>query len=212
MPQMTAPCVQSDDFIRATIDLIDRARDDPAAFAPLYHQYFPRIYRYCLRRVSVAQEAEDLTSHIFTRALTHLREFRGGSFAAWLFRIAHNATANHLRDRRVILPLDVVEERAHGQDLLDRVIEAEEQARVARLIAALPDEPRNLIALRIAGELSTREIAEVTGKSGGAVRVALHRIVAQLRAACADEAAPLADRPELEPPESVRDESPERMR
>ncbi len=186
MHVMTALAVQSDESDQAATGIVDRARRDPAAFKPLYLQYFPRIYRYCLRRVSVPQEAEDLTSQIFTRALTHLNSYRGGSFAAWLFRIAHNATVNHLRDRRSMVPLEAADERGQGDDALERLIDAEERQRVASLIAALPTEQRELIALRISGELSTREIAQVLGKSETAVRVAIHRIIAQLRAACSE--------------------------
>jgi RNA polymerase sigma-70 factor (ECF subfamily) len=167
--------------------ILARARAEPAAFAPLYERYFLRIYRYCLRRVGSIEEAEDLTSLVFTRALTSLGGYRGGSVAAWLFRIAHNAVANHLRARRPQASLDATSEfagtTALGEEVLDGVLRAEAQARLARLLAALPDDQRELLALRVAGELTAREIGVVIGKSEGAVRVALHRIVRGLRAA-----------------------------
>src|SRR5690242_143201 len=75
--------------------ILQRAQQHPAAFAPLYERYFARIYAYCLRRASSPQEAEDLCSQVFTRALTGLHTYRGGSVPAWLFRIAHNVVANH---------------------------------------------------------------------------------------------------------------------
>src|SRR5258708_4377090 len=82
-----------------------QARQDVAAFAPLYERYFHRIYAYCRRRVDSPSDAEDLTSLVFTRALVAVRDYRGGSVAAWLFRIAHNTVANHLRDYRPHLTL-----------------------------------------------------------------------------------------------------------
>ena len=161
------------------------AREDPAMLAPLYERYFPRIYAYCLRRVESEEVAEDLTSLIFTRALTGAAQFRGGSVAAWLFRIARNAIANHLRDRRPQRSLDAAppgnEPQAPDEPLIDGLVRAEERERVARLLAALPDDQRELLTLRIAGELSAKEIGIVVGKSEGAVRVALHRIVRALR-------------------------------
>jgi hypothetical protein len=57
------------------------------------------VYHYCLRRVHRPEDAEDLAGLVFIRALAGLREYRGGSFAAWLFRIAHNAAANGLAAR-----------------------------------------------------------------------------------------------------------------
>jgi RNA polymerase sigma-70 factor (ECF subfamily) len=179
----------SDDQAAEEARILARAREAPADFAPLYERYFPRIYAYCLRRVGTAEEAEDLTSAVFTRALTGLGGYRGGSVAAWLFRIAHNAVANHHRDRRPPLPLDPAAvagaqlSGASGDPTLERLVRDEEHERIARLIAALPDEQRELLALKVAGGLSAREIGAVLGKSEGAVRVALHRVVRGLRAA-----------------------------
>ena len=98
------------------------AQRDPALFAPLYERYFQRVYAYCLRRVGntragSAQEAEDLCSQVFTRALAGLKSYRGGIVAAWLFQIAHNVLANHYRGQQIALPLDELDfadERAAG--------------------------------------------------------------------------------------------------
>lgn len=172
--------------------MLERARADPADFAPLYERYFPRIYAYCLRRTGMIEEAEDLTSLVFTRALAGLKDYRGGSVAAWLFRIAHNAVANHLRGRQSQIPfetaaLTTVEDSAEsGEQVLERLVLAEERQRVTRLIAALPDRQRELLALTVAGGLSAKEIGAVLGKSEGAVWTALHRIVRRLHAAYRD--------------------------
>jgi RNA polymerase sigma-70 factor (ECF subfamily) len=73
--------------------ILAQARSDPAGFAPIYERYFPRVYQYCLRRVQQPLDAEDLAGLVFIRAMAGLREYRGGSVAAWLFRIAPNAAA-----------------------------------------------------------------------------------------------------------------------
>ncbi len=189
MHEMTAQLVRAEESIDQGIQALERARRNPAAFKPIYEEYFPRIYRYCLRRVNRPQEAEDLTSQIFTRALTSLPSYRGGSFAAWLFRIAHNTVANHWRDQRVTVPLEEIEGLGEGDETLGRMVDDEERQRVLGLVAALPDEQRELLALRISGGLSAREIGQVIGKSEGAVRVMIHRTVQQLRTAWAQEEA-----------------------
>lgn len=163
--------------------LLTLARNEPTAFAPLYERYFSRIYAYCRRRVESNEEAEGLTSLIFTRALTNVGSYRGGSVVAWLFRIAHNAVANHLRDRRPQLPLDTVNHSTISEDLSDGIVRAEERLHLVRLLAALPDDQREILVLRLVGELTAREIGAVIGKREGAVRVALHRIVLGLRVA-----------------------------
>jgi len=166
---------------------IEQSVSAPAAFKPVYEAYFSRVYRYCLRRTGSIEEAEDLTSLIFTRALTKIASYRGGSFPAWLFRIAHNVFVNQLRNQRITIPLENVERSGAEDDPLGRLVNLEERQRVIRLIATLSDEQRNLLALRIAGRLSAKEIGAVIGKSEGAVRVAIHRIIQQLRVAWTEE-------------------------
>ena len=181
--------VVPEEWRREESRMLERARTDPVAFAPIYERYFPRIYAYCLRRVGSPEDAEDLASLVFSRALAGRSGYRGGSVASWLFTIAHNAVANHLRGRRPHLSLDAMafseaDAVAWNDDpVLDRLIREEERARIARLVAALPEEQREVLNLKLAGRLSAREIGAVLGKREGAVRVMLYRIVQQLRAA-----------------------------
>lgn len=183
---MIPPQIMSDEEFDLT-QAIEQSVSTPAAFKPVYDAYFSRVYRYCLRRVGRIEEAEDLTSLVFTRALGNLASYRGGSFPAWLFRIAHNVLANHLRNQRATIPLEDVGQIGTEEDPLGRLIHLEERQRVQRLVANLSDEQRNLLSLRIAGRLSAKEIGAVIGKSEGAVRVAIHRTLQQLRAAWAEE-------------------------
>ena len=171
--------------------VIDQARAEPALFAPLYERYFPRVYRYCRRRMNRPEDAEDLTALVFTRALAGLGTFRGGSVAAWLFRIAHNAVANELRARRPHASLDgtaaaLASDLPAPDEAATELLREEERQRIAQLLARLPEDQRELLVLKLAGELTAGEIGAVLGKSEGAVRVALHRIVQQLRAAYAE--------------------------
>lgn len=167
--------------------LIAAATTDLDQFAPIYERYFPRIYGYCLRRVGSAQEAEDLTSLIFTNALTNLPKFRGGVVAAWLFQIAHHAVINHLKQQqrkdRVAVPLDALSlDLPTGAPPPDEeVITREEHQRLQRVVSELPADQQDLLLLRIVGGLTAEEIGSVVGKRAGAVRVALHRILRQLQ-------------------------------
>lgn len=160
------------------------ARVDLSRFAPLYDHYFPRIYAYCLRRVESEEAAEDLTSIIFTRALTGLQDYRDGSVAAWLFRIAHNAVANHYRARRPQVSFEGTELDlpADEDEPLHDLLQEEQHQVIHGLVSQLPNDQQELLALKIAGGLTAEEIGTVLGKSAGAVRVELHRIIKRLRA------------------------------
>ncbi len=158
------------------------AQSNPDFFAPIYESYFPRIYAYCLRGVDHPAEAEDLTSQIFTRALVGLARYEGGSVAVWLFRIAHNALANYYRDRRSHLSWDEMELPDPHPGPGAFIVELEERQALARSVAALPANQRELLALKIDGGLTSQEIGALLGKSAAAVRVELHRIMTRLRA------------------------------
>jgi RNA polymerase sigma-70 factor (ECF subfamily) len=169
--------------------LLQRAQRDPAAFAQVYERYLPRVYRYCLRRLGTPEDAEDATAVVFTRALAGLAGYRGGSAAAWLFQIAHHTVANALRARRPTFSLDyplrsgACDPISPERGALEQVVHAEEHQQLARALATLSSDQRELLALRLAGELSAREIGVILGKREGAVRVALHRALQQVRAA-----------------------------
>ena len=79
--------------------LIEAAQKDPSRFAELYEQNFHRVYAYVSRRVRDRAETQDLTAHVFQQALANLNKFkwRGAPFAAWLYRIAHNAVIDYRR-------------------------------------------------------------------------------------------------------------------
>lgn len=160
-----------------------QARHDPARFAPLYEMYFPRIYAYCARRTDTAQEAEDLTSTVFTKVLRNLDSYQGGNVGAWLFRIAHNEVINHYRGRRANISLDAheLDFPTDAESPSDVLANAQEAAYIRELVGQLSPEQQNLLNLKLSGELTSAQIGEVLGKSASAVRVELHRIIKLLR-------------------------------
>ena len=100
----------------------DAARDDLAQFAVIYERYVDRIYAYCACRVGI-QDAEDVTSQVFVKALGALGGYRGGSVAAWLFRIARSCVVDHLRYRRSPVSLEAhdIDLPAGGLDVFEQV-------------------------------------------------------------------------------------------
>jgi RNA polymerase sigma-70 factor, ECF subfamily len=166
-----------------TQQIMVAARDDLSQFGEVYARYSDRIYGYCLRRLDSVPDAEDLTSQVFERAMAGLDGYRGGSVAAWLFRIARNAVIDYVRRRKPAVPLDAAPPHLVSDDPspIDQLLHAERWQTVRSLIDDLPDDQADLLVMRIVGGLSAEEIGEVFGKSAGAVRVELHRIVKKLR-------------------------------
>jgi RNA polymerase sigma-70 factor, ECF subfamily len=163
--------------------LVEAAQRDPARFAELYEVNFERVYAFIARRVGDRDEAEDLTSEVFHKALANLRRFewRGAPFVAWLLRIAANAITD--RAQRVGRELAVDDPPELGVDATAAVglEEGEHQAQLFRLVEKLPTDQRRVIAMRFADEKSIREIAEALGRSEGAVKQLQFRGLQNLR-------------------------------
>jgi RNA polymerase sigma-70 factor (ECF subfamily) len=154
----------------------------------LFREYYPRVYAYIRYRINDVFEAEDLTSEIMERAITHVSSFdaRKGAFSTWLFRIAHNAFVNHLKkwQRRgkyhTAFPRE--ETLVAEEPTPEQVILHEEQ--VADLISnvqTLSSRQQEVLSLRFAGRLTNREIARVLNMNERTVSVTILRALRKLR-------------------------------
>lgn len=178
-----AGCPEPDEAL-----LVAAARADRRAFAPLYARYVGPIYRYCHARLRSREAAEDATGEVFARALAALPGSREGSFAAWLFRIAHNVVVDAHRRRHPTEPLDVAEDApdlARPPD--DLALAAIEHEALWMAITNLPDEQRASVELQLVGWADGR-IADTLGRTPAAVRMLRLRALGRLRE--------LLDRPE----------------
>jgi RNA polymerase sigma-70 factor (ECF subfamily) len=141
---MTSPKNEARLVARAT-------RGDQEAFGQLYEIYLDAIYRYLYHRVSVKEDAEDLTEHVFLKAWENLEGYRpqGVGFRAWLYRIAHNALIDHYRTRRNPDPLEehyaIQDAKA---DTEDRLVAAEDMDRLTRAIVKLEPDHQHVLILR----------------------------------------------------------------
>jgi len=158
--------------------LIEAAQADPARFLDLYERHFHRVYAYVIRRTGRRDEAEDITSDVFERALANLARFewRGAPFVAWLYRIAANALA----DRRKETARDSSEPPPDVPDSRESE-EIERRAMLFQLVDRLPDVQRQVIEMRFVDQRSIREIAAVLDRSEGAVKQLQLRALENLR-------------------------------
>jgi RNA polymerase sigma-70 factor (ECF subfamily) len=167
--------------------LIRQAQADPSAFAPLYQRYFGRVYAYLHARAGSEEDAADLTQQVFLQALAALPRYRdqGVSFAAWLFRIAHNTWINQGTRQRTTLSWDLVPSThpalTEGGDGLERLLHADDLAQLRRLFQALTHETQELLILRFTIQLTIAEIAVVIGKSEAATQKRLTRTLQRLQ-------------------------------
>ena len=158
------------------------AQADPVAFGVLYRRHLPGIYRYLRARLASADEAADLAQQVFLKALEALPSYRerGLPFAAWLLRIARNASIDAARARRSTTPWQLVAEgqpaEASGAPDAELAL-----AQFADLLTPLDESKRELLVLRFVVGLNSREMAAIVGMREAAVRKQLSRSLAILK-------------------------------
>ena len=159
-------------------------RGDAWAFGMIFDHYHESIYRFIASRVHRPSDAEDLTQHVFVKALEALPRYesRGIPFGGWLFRLARNAVIDHVRTRHDHAELDAIIGWAHGDAGPEEVaVVRQELDAVGVALARLTDDQREAISLRFFAGLSAREAAEAMGKQEGTVRGLQFRAIAALR-------------------------------
>lgn len=164
----------------------------PGPFEQVYATHVVGIYRFVYARVGNRPDAEDLTAQVFIRAVEQLdtsREPR--QIAAWLYRVAQNAVADHWRAfyRLPVVGIDHVApgwEPAEERPGAPTPGDAATSARLRHLLDTLPDRYRRVLELRFLERLTVAETASAMGITHGNAKVLQYR--ALRRAALLGEA------------------------
>lgn len=169
-------------------DAIRRARvGDSDAWADLYRQFAPAVFRFCRRAMPSREDAEDATSEVFLKVRGKLDQYDASRpFNAWLYRVAANQCWDLLRRRRVRQDMETgdietipLEHPDPGQ--LERLLAERSAAQVRKGLEQLPNRTRMALTLRYYADMSYDEIAETLGVRRAFVGVLLLRARHQLR-------------------------------
>ncbi len=164
--------------------LLERVRQsDRVALAQVYDEYYERIYRYVFRYMGRVGAAEDLTANVFFRLLRAVREGNSprDNLSAWLYRVAHNLVVDAFR-RMPPEELELVEWLESDEP--DPALSAEQRLQLAHVRSALSqltEGQQQVIVLKFFQGMDSREIAQVMGKSEGAIDALQHRGLRALR-------------------------------
>ncbi|MBU1953467.1 sigma-70 family RNA polymerase sigma factor, partial [Patescibacteria group bacterium] len=166
--------------------LVEAAKRDPQNFAALYDKYFDQIYRYVYRRVSDKETVHDLVSQTFYDALSHMDsyEWRGYSYSAWLYKIAHNNVLKWYRDQSKMqtAPFEEgVQIKDTGIDVEKDVKNRELKDEIADVLARMEPEDREIVRLKFFEEASNIEIAEIMGLSANHIGVKVFRALKKVK-------------------------------
>jgi RNA polymerase sigma-70 factor (ECF subfamily) len=158
-------------------------RRDPQALAEAHDTYYPAIFRYIAFRVGDHATAEDLTSEVFTRLLHAVDERSApkNTLRGWLYRVAANVVADHHRANYRVQKVGLNETiQSDAIDPVEAVSGKQLLAELSEALADLTEDQQDVISLRFGYEMAIKEVAQVMGKSEGAVKQLQARAVAAL--------------------------------
>jgi RNA polymerase sigma factor (sigma-70 family) len=159
---------------------------DLAAFNTLVLRYQDNVYGVCYRILGDAAAAADAAQETFITAYRRLSTYRGGSFRAWLLRIATNTCYDELRrrQRRPAESLDNLPGAEYDDGPLiaddnpspEQITQQNELNRaVLNCINALGTDQRTILILSDVEGMSYQEIAQIVGANLGTVKSRLSR-------------------------------------
>lgn len=173
------------------------AHGDEIAFARLWRDGQAPLLRYL--RVLASDSAEDVASEVWLEIARGLARFRGGEpeFRSWLFTTARRRVIDlhrYAARRPATVTGDLRDlDRPSPGDAATAALERMSTEAALELIATLPPEQAEIIALRVIAGLDVAQVAQIVDKRPGTVRVASHRalrvLAATLSAATGQEAA-----------------------
>jgi len=163
-----------------------------SAWREIYGDLAPGVLGYL--RARGASDPEGLTGEVFVQIVRDLPHFEGTwrDFRAWTFAIARNRLLDERRGqaRRKLEPLLDAEPELEGPDDVEQDAFARlDLERVIEVLGSLSPAQRDVVLLRVVGDLSIEDVARVLGKRPGAIKQLHRRGLATVRRNLEREAA-----------------------
>jgi RNA polymerase sigma-70 factor (ECF subfamily) len=157
-------------------------------------QLSPRVHAYL--RARGASEPEDLTSEVFLAVLPRIPTVTGGGagLTALAFSVARARLVDELRRRGrrgTHLEFRPSADPRASASAEEEATQALRTQAVAKTLAQLPDDQRDVLLMRIVGDLTVEQVAEAIGRTPGAVKQLQRRGLLALRALVAEGRVPL---------------------
>ncbi|MCG8080696.1 MAG: sigma-70 family RNA polymerase sigma factor [Candidatus Thiodiazotropha taylori] len=159
-------------------------KGDDRAFETLYQRYRQTLYLFLLRSTQATGDADELYQDVWSRIISAAKPFDGGSFKAYVFRIARNLIID--RHRRANLTLvtdqgDLHEPVQPGKSVEEQMQDEECSERLKRHIGQLPFEQREVFLLKEEAGLTLVQIAAMIDAGRETVKSRMRYALKQLR-------------------------------
>ena len=145
-------------------------------YEKLYTAYYMQVYSYIITLARNRDLAEEITQNTFYKAVTAKAQFSGLSDElTWLCSIAKNLYYDELRKKRNTVGLDDIGHLASEESVERMAADSDMAFRIHLVLHRLEEPYKEVFGLRVFGELSYSQIAEIFGKSESWARVTYHR-------------------------------------
>ncbi len=163
------------------MDVVDGNID---RFGILYERYKIPVYGYFFKLTSGDRQAsEDLSHNVFLKALKYKHSFRGtGSFAKWLFSIAHNVGMDYLRKLKYKSANEINPDvNSESNDGYEQMESKERNVILRTAMEMLSPQDREILVLAKMLEMKYSEIADIKGCSENAIKTRICRALRKLK-------------------------------
>lgn len=144
----------------------------------IYKEYFETVYKYLLYLSHNEDLSEELTQETFYKAIRKINQFREEcKMSTWLIKIAKNLYFDELKKskKNEIININQIQQKIFNECIEDTIVSNEEKKELKNKINTLDETSRQVIFLRISGELSFKEIGNMLNKSENWARVTYYR-------------------------------------
>jgi RNA polymerase sigma-70 factor (ECF subfamily) len=165
-------------------DLFEKARHgDESAWRQLVQKHYQRLLKMTLLITGSIAAAQDLTQETYVRLLRRRIKHRSGSFRSYLTTIAYRLALKEKKRKSRLRGLDGINPTDPASSPLDEVLQQERDRQIARAVASLAENHRDILILRYYGGNSYEEIAQITQLPLGTVKSRIFHAVKNCRTA-----------------------------
>lgn len=142
----------------------------------IYKEYFETVNKYLFCLTQNNDISEELTQETFYRAVKKINTYRGEcKISVWLCQIAKNLWYDYCRKNKKLMNEDEIFNIQEMNTLEEKVISNDEKISLYKKMQNLDEKTREVMYLRITGELSFKEIGVILNKTENWARVTFYR-------------------------------------